>query len=297
MAAADVDTMPSTDKIFFCHECSQEVYPKMPEFTCSQCNSGFIEELENHSDEARADDTAGVDGGGGGGHNLGEYMEDWEHLTFEPPGFFGGGPDGNSGARVRTHTPPVGEPPGLRGLRARRMGPAGVGPHIMFQMGGGGPSAITVSSGGASGAASIDSFIQQVFNNLGVQGLQVMRPGVGGAPGGFNLGGSFGDYVWGQNGLDNIITQLLNQLENTGPPPADKSKIDSIPKHTTTQKDVDENADCAVCQSTYELGEEVKQLPCTHMFHIPCLDPWLVLHDSCPICRCNLEGEPPAQES
>ncbi|MGS9235480.1 hypothetical protein ACQWHR_24940, partial [Salmonella enterica subsp. enterica serovar Infantis] len=30
------------------------------------------------------------------------------------------------------------------------------------------------------------------------------------------------DYAWGANGLDAIITQLLNQFENTGPPPADK---------------------------------------------------------------------------
>jgi len=260
MAAADVDTMPHDSKLFFCHECTQEVYPKLPDYTCSQCNSGFIEELANQNEEARNSDSNTTEGG---------YTEEWEHMSFELPD------------------------PGTERRGGSRLRPRNTGPHIMFQIGGG-PSSLSMSSGGGSGNTSIDSFIQQVFNNLGVQ---VMRPGGGGAGGAFNIGSSFGDYVWGQNGLDNIITQLLNQLENTGPPPADKAKIDCIPVHITTQEDIDVKAECAVCRCEYTIGEEVKCLPCTHIFHSPCLDPWLVLHDSCPICRCNLDGERPNMES
>lgn len=66
---------------------------------------------------------------------------------------------------VRTQTPNVGGPPGFpgvrvpgfQGVRTRRMGPGGVGPHIMFQMGSSGPPAITVSSGGGAGPVAIDS--------------------------------------------------------------------------------------------------------------------------------------------
>lgn len=264
MAAADVDTRPHHTRLFFCHECMNEVYPKLPDYTCSQCNSGFIEELGNQNEDIRTDNNTA-----GGG-----YTEEWEHMTFELP---------DPGTERSRRRPP-------EGREGSRLRPRNTGQHIMFQIGGG-PSSISMSSGG-SGNTSIDSFIQQVFNNLGVQ---VMRPG--GGPGSFNIGSSFGDYVWGQNGLDNIITQLLNQLENTGPPPAEKSKIDSIPVHITTQKDVDENAECAVCRCDYSVGEEVKRLPCTHIFHSPCLDPWLVLHDSCPICRCNLDGERPSMEA
>lgn len=255
MAAADVHSVSHDSKLFFCHECTQEVYPKLPDYTCSQCNSGFIEELSN--DESRASED-----------NVTEGLDEWEHMISI-------------------------EPPDLGGDRRRREGPRlrprNQGPHIMFQIGGG-PS--TMMTSGGPGNTSIDSFIQQVFNNLGVQ---VMRPP--GASANFNLGSSFGDYVWGPNGLDNIITQLLNQLESTGPPPAEKTKIDSIPVVITTQKDVDENAECAVCRSEYSIGEEGKRLPCDHIFHPACIDPWLQLHDSCPICRCNLNGERPNMES
>lgn len=249
MATVDVDMMPQDSRLFFCHECTQEVYPKLPDYTCSQCNSGFIEELDDQGELEGTEEGMEFDGIG--------HVEE-RHMSFSSPS--------RDGPRITTRT---------------------TGPHIMFQIGGG-PSSMSMSSGG-SGSTSIDSFIQQVFNNLGVQ---VLRPG-GGTSGTFNFGGSFGDYAWGQNGLDNIITQLLNQLENTGPPPADKVKIDSVPIHRTTQKDVDEKAECAVCRSEYGIGEETKRLPCTHFFHASCLDPWLVLHDSCPICRCNLDGQRP----
>lgn len=44
-----------------------------------------------------------------------------------------------------------------------------------------------------------------------------------------NLASNPGDYAWGRGGLDAIITQLMNQLDGTGPPPLPQEKIDQIP--------------------------------------------------------------------
>ncbi|KAK7889627.1 hypothetical protein WMY93_025187 [Mugilogobius chulae] len=30
---------------FFCHSCSAEISPRLPDYTCPRCDSGFIEEL------------------------------------------------------------------------------------------------------------------------------------------------------------------------------------------------------------------------------------------------------------
>ncbi|KAG8517662.1 E3 ubiquitin-protein ligase RNF115 [Galemys pyrenaicus] len=100
-----------------------------------------------------------------------------------------------------------------------------------------------------------------------------------------------GDYAWGQAGLDAIVTQLLGQLENTGPPPADKEKITSLPTVTVTQEQVDTGLECPVCKEDYTVEEEVRQLPCNHFFHSSCIVPWLELHDTCPVCRKSLSGE------
>ena len=44
---------------------------------------------------------------------------------------------------------------------------------------------------------------------------------------------------------------------------------------------------CAICLSDYEKGEDVRLLPCggNHVFHKACVDDWLRINTSCPICR------------
>ena len=43
------------------------------------------------------------------------------------------------------------------------------------------------------------------------------------------LYGNPGDYAWGRGGFDSIVTQLLNQMDGTGPPPMSENNIKSIP--------------------------------------------------------------------
>ncbi|CAO2161548.1 unnamed protein product [Urochloa humidicola] len=45
-------------------------------------------------------------------------------------------------------------------------------------------------------------------------------------------------------------------------------------------------AECAVCLGGVEEGETVRALPCcTHAFHARCIDAWLRLRPTCPVCR------------
>lgn len=106
-----------------------------------------------------------------------------------------------------------------------------------------------------------------------------------------------GDYAWGQGGLDAVITQLLGQFENTGPPPAEKEKISSLPTVIITQEHTDCNMECPVCKEDYTVGEPVRQLPCNHFFHSDCIVPWLELHDTCPVCRKSLNGDESGTQS
>ena len=50
--------------------------------------------------------------------------------------------------------------------------------------------------------------------------------------------GNPGDYAWGRGGLDVIVTQLLNQMDGTGPPPLKGETIEMIPKVKVTQEHV-----------------------------------------------------------
>ena len=45
-------------------------------------------------------------------------------------------------------------------------------------------------------------------------------------------------------------------------------------------------AECAVCLGAVEEGETARALPCcTHAFHARCVDAWLRLRPTCPVCR------------
>ncbi|PAN32889.1 hypothetical protein PAHAL_5G519400 [Panicum hallii] len=45
-------------------------------------------------------------------------------------------------------------------------------------------------------------------------------------------------------------------------------------------------AECAVCLGAVEEGETARGLPCcTHAFHARCVDAWLRLRPTCPVCR------------
>ncbi|GJJ70189.1 hypothetical protein EMPS_02538 [Entomortierella parvispora] len=46
---------------------------------------------------------------------------------------------------------------------------------------------------------------------------------------------------------------------------------------------------CAVCLAEYELGDQVRTLPCFHQYHQACIDPWLLQVTAlCPICKRDL---------
>lgn len=48
------------------------------------------------------------------------------------------------------------------------------------------------------------------------------------------------------------------------------------------------NKECPVCLNDFAEQEKVKILPCNHIYHEPCIDPWVIDHDTCPHCRASI---------
>ncbi|XP_010553505.1 PREDICTED: E3 ubiquitin-protein ligase At1g12760-like isoform X2 [Tarenaya hassleriana] len=59
---------------------------------------------------------------------------------------------------------------------------------------------------------------------------------------------------------------------------------DSPIEHTLLQED----AECCICLSEYEEGVEVRELTCGHHFHCECVDKWLYMNSTCPLCKYNI---------
>lgn len=68
----------------------------------------------------------------------------------------------------------------------------------------------------------------------------------------------------------------------------DRPTIESYPKILLGESCKLPNGDatCAICLSDYKPKEEVRSIPeCNHYFHVDCIDAWLKLNATCPICR------------
>lgn len=42
---------------------------------------------------------------------------------------------------------------------------------------------------------------------------------------------------------------------------------------------------CPVCRDDYDLESKSVRLPCSHLFHSPCILPWIEKRNTCPLCR------------
>ncbi|XP_061469722.1 E3 ubiquitin-protein ligase ARK2C isoform X4 [Rhineura floridana] len=60
-------------------------------------------------------------------------------------------------------------------------------------------------------------------------------------------------------------------------------------KEDEEESDTDEK--CTICLSMLEDGEDVRRLPCMHLFHQVCVDQWLATSKKCPICRVDIETQ------
>ncbi|CAJ0578482.1 unnamed protein product, partial [Mesorhabditis spiculigera] len=66
---------------------------------------------------------------------------------------------------------------------------------------------------------------------------------------------------------------------------AAKKALARIPTRTLKAGDVELDTDCPVCIDPYAAGDIVRTLPCRHVFHKTCIDPWLLEHRTCPMCK------------
>ncbi|KAL4227807.1 hypothetical protein ACF0H5_013244 [Mactra antiquata] len=261
---------------FYCHQCSVEIQPKLPDFTCPQCDNGFIEEItdENTLNAGPTQSQPTDDPASQFAELWGRaFLESFRNHTAERD-------EGVAWARERDSDDDEQE-----GTSRRQ--------HRAFQ-----PSRVQFRRNRPIRNQYLQGLFQyfsdRLDNGIGVGGgtsFPMQRIPINIVPFPGALHGSPEDYAWGAGGLDTIITNLLNQLEGSGAPPAPKEKIDSLPTVQISQIQVDNGLQCSVCMEDFNKDEEVKKMPCEHHYHTDCIVPWLKMHGTCPVCRKDLNGD------
>ncbi|XP_003789831.1 E3 ubiquitin-protein ligase RNF133 [Otolemur garnettii] len=54
-------------------------------------------------------------------------------------------------------------------------------------------------------------------------------------------------------------------------------------------EEINPNGDsCVVCFEPYKANDTIRILTCKHFFHKNCIDPWILAHGTCPMCKCDI---------
>lgn len=87
---------------------------------------------------------------------------------------------------------------------------------------------------------------------------------------------------------EDIVT--LSMRETTGGiGPAPRSSIDALPvEFIENKRNLLEYGSCTVCMDEFTVGMMATKLPCSHSFHVSCIEKWLSQTNSCPLCRASI---------
>ncbi|KAJ8750157.1 hypothetical protein K2173_014072 [Erythroxylum novogranatense] len=85
---------------------------------------------------------------------------------------------------------------------------------------------------------------------------------------------------------DRLSSQRHHRPTNPPCKGLDPEIVKSLPVYSYHHVEVKYQMECAICLGEFEEKESVKMIPsCEHIFHSDCIDTWLKLHVTCPVCR------------
>lgn len=77
-----------------------------------------------------------------------------------------------------------------------------------------------------------------------------------------------------------VTMQSVYRIRRPAPP---QRRQITVPSHACSKVET-----CAICLTDTEIGETISRLPCNHVFHKKCIQPWLRQASTCPTCRHDL---------
>ncbi|KAL6976560.1 RING-type E3 ubiquitin transferase [Sarracenia purpurea var. burkii] len=241
--------MSSGGSTHWCHQCRQPVQLRGRNLVCPYCNGGFVQEL-NEVVGPGQHDAIGFPSEDGSDSGFIEPFSDQRFGFLDAFAAF-------MRQRMAGRNPNF-DIRGRSGLGHEPSVAFGSGPWLIFH--GQVPVRISENDG-------FDFF----FN---------------GSPRTGQRAANVGDFFSGP-ALEELIEQLTMN-DRQGPPPAPNSSIEAMPTVRITQRHLNTDSHCPVCKDKFELGCEARQMPCDHIYHSDCIVPWLVQHNSCPVCRLEL---------
>ncbi|KAB1283146.1 RING finger protein 11 [Camelus dromedarius] len=74
---------------------------------------------------------------------------------------------------------------------------------------------------------------------------------------------------------------------------AGEGRSKAQPNTASACRGEDTQQECAICSMDFVCGDRTRSLPCKHVYHLDCIDEWLMRSCTCPYCRRPPEVPPP----
>lgn len=93
-----------------------------------------------------------------------------------------------------------------------------------------------------------------------------------------------------QESINSLPTYKFKVKKNKGGSDKDNSSEGGIVAAGTEKERTisGEDAVCCICLAKYVNNDELRELPCSHFFHKECVDKWLKINASCPLCKAEV---------
>ncbi|TFY59349.1 hypothetical protein EVJ58_g5832 [Rhodofomes roseus] len=313
--------MSSREPMWYCHECHAEMRPLMIRIARRATMRPTVVQLENPEDDPRefqhvhdgfADDglPPNMDGFLTGLRALFQGSEPERARSTSPTALQGNrldgpgpgagiiGSGGGRGLTIQIQGSPDGRSRtmifGGRGSRRDGQGEGNHPPLLSEFLRG--PHSPQDSGPGIAGPLMAQYLLAILGNRPGAGGMDGFPPFMGMPEGAEN--GRWGDYVFNQEALDQIISQIMENSNAGRPVPATEQVMEKLPREVLEEGSPLLERDCAICKDQFKTDTEdadeliVVTLPCKHPFHEPCIMPWLKASGTCPVCRYQLVPQP-----
>jgi len=74
--------------------------------------------------------------------------------------------------------------------------------------------------------------------------------------------------------------------------PAQAADIAALPTRTLgIEERLGEQTKCLICLDEFGDGDDIKTLPCLHIYHQKCIERWLGTDNSCPVCKTPIDSD------
>lgn len=94
------------------------------------------------------------------------------------------------------------------------------------------------------------------------------------------------------------LLRALRAVKGRGGPPASMESVRAMRdviksrgergREGEVEEEEEEEEECVICMGEFEQGRE---MPCGHRFHGGCIERWLGIHGTCPVCRYQMPAD------